>query len=99
MNIIKTLTVTTLACLALSQPALAAGYLKIGDIKGESTRSDQQKPNNQDVKSGQTDQPAGLLLPAVQQVREAAPRPRPNDSKGNKKGKVEASWKVEKGEK
>lgn len=101
MNTIKNLALALLACVALSQPAFAAGYIKMGDIKGESTRSEQQDPNQRDVKSGQTEKPTGLLLPAVQSAREAAPRPKPsaNDHKGSKKGKVEASWKVEEGTK
>jgi hypothetical protein len=48
------------------------------------------------VQSGQTPQPAGLLLPAIQKAREAATEePAPNRSKG----KVEYQFKVEEGEK
>lgn len=59
----------------------AAAYMKLGDIKGESSAQTSQTPrpgtgtahpNRIKVQSGQ---PVALLLPAVQQAREAARRP------------------------
>lgn len=52
------------------------------------------------MQGNQTPQPAGLLLPAVQKPRTAAPgASAPQSGPSKKKGNVEYNWKVEKGEK
>lgn len=61
-----------LATLLAAGLAGAAGYMKLGDIKGESTDRESQPAGGQSVKSGETEEEAGLLLPAVQKVRDAA---------------------------
>ncbi len=77
----------------ISTHSFSAGYLKIGDIKGEST--DRAEPEETLKAKPKQEKPASLLLPAIQNARsvekEAPPRTR--------KGKVEATWKVEEGEK
>ena len=82
------------AGLALTAPAYSAGYLKIGDIKGESQETAQPAPARE-IKRSEDAQPAALLLPAVQKARDAAP----GKARGSKKGKVEYQWKVEEGSK
>lgn len=49
-----------------------SGCMKIVDIKGESTDREVKPTTRQSVKSGETREEAGLLLPAVQKVRDAA---------------------------
>ncbi|HSO06958.1 MAG TPA: hypothetical protein VLW45_06945 [Pelomicrobium sp.] len=86
--------------LALAAPALSAGYIKLGGVQGESTKARPAPtpapaaPANK-LQGSQDPKPAGLLLPAVQSAREAAPE----SPAGKKKGNVEYGWKVEKGEK
>lgn len=82
------------AGLALTAPAYSAGYLKIGDIKGESQATAQPAQARQ-IKRNEDAQPAAMLLPAVQKARETAQ----DKAKGTKKGKVEYQWKVEEGSK
>ena len=86
--------------LVITAPAFGAGYMKYDGVKGESSET-QQAPAGQDVTSGDTEQKTGLLLPAVQKVRSTPPQS--SDRKAapatrGSKGKVEANWKVEKGE-
>ena len=83
------------ACLGTTAPAFAAGYLKIGDIKGESTDDAHQTTPSAParIRGQESPRPAGLLLPAVQKAREAASR------SGKSKGKVEYTWKIEEGRK
>jgi hypothetical protein len=93
------------AGLALAAPAYSAGYLKIGDIKGESTDdrhgttidrapASPQPTAPSRVQGNDTPKPAGLLLPAVQKAQEPAPA---RGEKGKKKGNVEYQWKIEEG--
>lgn len=51
----------------------------------------------QDLNSGETAQPTGLLVPAVQKARGDITLPA--EEKGKKKGNVEYGWKVEEGTK
>lgn len=74
------------ASLTLAAPAYSAGFVKLGDIKGESTDAGHAAPQSQAqggpvpatpaapgqrVQGNQTPQPASLLLPAVQKPRAA----------------------------
>lgn len=94
-SVIKGLTLTIAMVVAGS--AHSAGYLKIGDIKGESTRTAPTAPtavpDQQQVDSGNGAKTA-MLLPAVQSAREAAKR----TESEKRKSKIEASYKVEKGQ-
>ena len=86
---ILTLITIILFTLTLTPSAFGAAYLKLGDIKGESTTQAEE-------------QPTGMLLPAIQKARATAPTgdevaPK-NDRKSKKKGNVDAKWKVEEGE-
>lgn len=83
-------TLVLIAGLTLAAPAWSAGYLKIGDIKGEATAPAAPAAA---LQAPQQVQPAGLLLPAVQKARDAAAKG------GGSKGKVEYQWKVEEGTK
>lgn len=91
---IRTITHSLLvaAGLALAAPAYSAGYIKLGDIKGEAT--DERHATTPD--SVQSKEPArpGLLLPAVQKAQE-----QDQAGTGKKKGNVEYNWKVEEGQK
>ena len=62
---------------ALPATASAAGYLKLGDIKGESTDATAPSPAPAagKLQGAGEPPPAALLLPAVQKVREAAANP------------------------
>lgn len=64
--------ITLLIILLAAGGVYASGYMKIGDIKGESTDRETEPPSSQKVKSGETEEEAALLLPAVQKVRDAA---------------------------
>ena len=59
---------------ALPATASAAAYLKLGDIKGESTDATAPSPAPAagKLQGAGEPPPAALLLPAVQKVREAA---------------------------
>jgi hypothetical protein len=91
---IRTITHTLLvaAGLALAAPAYSAGYLKIGDIKGEAT-DERHTATPGSVQSNEPAKP-GLLLPAIQKAQEPD-----RDGKAKKKGNVEYNWKVEEGQK
>ena len=90
---IRTVTsVLLLISIAAAAPAYSAAYMKFDGVKGESKGSENPNPLN-NVKSNETAQPAGLLLPAVQKAREA------DRAQGKKKGNVEYEWKIEAGEK
>ena len=54
-------------------------------------------PSAQTLRPGKTAQPAGMLLPAVQNVRDSPARN--SGPSSTRRGNVESSWKVEKGEK
>lgn len=69
---------------AAANPAYAAAYLKFDGVDGEAASA---AAADREVRPD-APRPAGLLLPAVQKVREAASRPR---------GRVEYEWKVEEG--
>lgn len=82
------------AGLALAAPAHSAGYLKIGDIKGESTDdrhgttidrapASPQPTAPSRVQGNDTPKPAGLLLPAVQKAQEAPAATPPGNVQGN----------------
>lgn len=87
-------TVTTLL-MSLSSAVFSAGYIKFDGVDGESKDTRSSSTETKKIQNNQN-KPAALLLPAVQKAREAAARP---DSTSPKKGKVEASWKVEEGTK
>lgn len=104
MHTHKILTLATLALFTLATSAFSAGYLKIGDIKGESRAQSEEETNpDQNLSSDTTQQPAVLLLPAVQKIHDTATSSDKTadeeDSKKTRKGKVEAGWKVEEGQK
>ena len=90
------LTTFTTLLMSLSTAAFSAGYIKFDGVDGEA--QDSRPAPSAETKKIQPEQhkPAALLLPAVQKVREAATRP---SSSSPKKGKVEATWKVEEGTK
>lgn len=77
--------------IAAAAPAYSAAYMKFDGVKGDSSQNP--NPPSGNVTSSETPKPAGLLVPAVQKVREAA------NTEGKKKGNVEYEWKVEAGEK
>jgi len=97
-------TFITISALSLAGLTHGAGYLKIEGIKGESKAAQQEaqpkgtpaRKGMQDLKAN-NDKKAGLLLPAVQSVRE--PAGKSSSKAGKSKGKVEATWKVEEGSK
>jgi hypothetical protein len=97
-NQIIAATFTTLL-MSFSSAAFSAGYIKFDGVDGESksSRSAPAAETNK-IQDNQT-KPAALLLPAVQKVREAASTDSGSTSGSKKKGKVEASWKVEEGTK
>ena len=70
----------------VASSAHSAAYIKFDGVDGES----KSKPTPQQVDSKQKPRPAALLLPAVQKVREAAPRtPKPSDSTAGDEHEVE----------
>lgn len=85
--------VLLIAAAIVAVPAHSAGYLKLGDIKGESAKPGHAIPGNR-VMSNDAPKPAGMLVPAVQKARTDVPKS-PDGAK--KKGNVEYSWKVEEG--
>jgi hypothetical protein len=95
---------TALITLCLASSAYSAGYMKIGDIKGESTKETPAPTPTQRVDDGNTTTETGLLVPAVQKVRDRPDSGSQETGKdqpapGKKKGNVEYGWKVEEGEK
>lgn len=96
MNTNKLLTASlAILVLSFSSAAFSAAYIKIGDIQGESQGSKPAAQHSQKISPDE--KPAALLLPAVQQAREAATRS--SQPTPRKKGNVEYSWKVEEGTK
>jgi hypothetical protein len=98
-------TMLVAATLVLANAVSAARFAKFDGIDGSSSpeagqekvQQPQTKPDPQTarpINSGQPPKPSGLLLPAVQTIREAAP-PKKSKSKSN----VEMQWKVEEGQK
>ena len=79
----------------------AAGYMKFDGIDGEAKNAP--APNGQPAAAqDRLQQPSGaargLLLPAVQNAREAPARPQESPKAKARRGNVETEWKVEKGE-
>lgn len=102
MKTLATLTLALLISAVISQTALAAGYMKIGDIKGESQDKASKPTPSRELQNRHKPTPAGPLLPAEQKPRppmERPPAPRATDDKGSQSGNVETEWKVEKGSK
>jgi len=78
----------------------AAGYMKFDGVDGEAkiAPAPQGQPAAGQKRLQQAPEaPRGLLLPAVQKVRETPARPGPSAT-DKARGKVEPAWKVEKGE-
>lgn len=103
MHAHKILALVTIILFTVTASALGAAYMKLGDIKGEANAQAEQQPQpSENLDSGTTQQPTGLLLPAIQKNRATATTDREaaaeNDSKNKKKGNIEYQWKVEKGE-
>jgi hypothetical protein len=94
MSVNKILVLVSLTLFTIAGSAFGAAYMKLGDIKGEATAQTEQTPATpQNVDSNTTEQPTGLLLPAIQNNRAT------DTAETKKKGNVETQWKVEKGEK
>jgi hypothetical protein len=96
----KIMLLSLLIMVFLTTFVYASGYMKLGDIKGESTRESGDYNHAQRVENGNTSQTTGLLLPGIQK----APRRMHDeneegmDDSSERKGNVKNEWKVEKGE-
>ena len=80
------------SCMLSASHSFAAAYIKFDGVDGES--KSQPPSTTRKIDSAPSPQPVALLLPAVQQVREAKAQ-----AAATRRGNVETTWKVEKGEK